>query len=71
MSTQKEIRKHLLQGKILTSCTAARQFLTTDLRKYISNLRKDGMDIKDEVVITPSGKWFKKYWYGGGEKGEA
>lgn len=71
MSTQKEIRDQLLQGKVLTSCTAARKFLTADLRKYISNLRKSGMDIRDEGVVTPSGKWFKKYWYGGGSKGDA
>ena len=71
MSTQQLIKQQLLQGKILTSCTAAQQFLTADLRKYISNLRKTGMDIKDSVVVSPSGKWFKKYWYGGGDKGEA
>ena len=70
MSTQKLIRNHLLQGKVLTSCTAAQMFLTADLRKYISNLRKSGMDIRDEGFVTPSGKWFKKYYYGGGSTGD-
>lgn len=71
MSTEQAIKQQLLQGKVLTSCRAAQLFQTADLRKYISNLRKAGMDIRDEVFVTPYGKWFKKYWYGGGSKGEA
>jgi|GEM_PF-3020769 len=71
MSTKQLIKQQLLQGKTLTSCEAARTFTTADLRKYISNLRKSGMDIKDKVVVSSNGRWFKKYWYGGGSKGEA
>lgn len=62
MSTQQLIKQQLLQGKTLTSCGAARTFTTADLRKYISNLRKSGMEIKDRRIVSGSGKWYKEYF---------
>lgn len=71
MSTQQQIKQQLLEGKVLTSCEAARQFQTADLRKYISNLKEEGLNIRDEWVTSANNKRYKKYWYGGGAKGEA
>lgn len=63
ISVQAEIKMAFLSGRILTSCSAAREFLTGDLRKYVSNLRKEGVPIKDEWETSENGKRYKKYYY--------
>lgn len=65
MSTQDKIKDFLMSGNKLTSCTAAKKFLTADLRKYISNLRLSGMDIKDNWHESATGKRYKVYYYTG------
>lgn len=62
MSTEQRIKDFLMSGKKLTSCTAAKTFLTADLRKYISNLRADGMEIKDKWYESAKGKRYKVYY---------
>lgn len=71
MSTQQEIKRQLLQGKVLTSCEAARKFQTADLRKYICNLKEEGLNVCDEWVTSSNNKRYKRYWYGGEKQSEA
>jgi len=61
-SVKAQIKAHLLSGKKLTSCTAAKEFLTADLRKYISMLRNEGLAIADELVENANKKRFKRYF---------
>lgn len=61
-TTKDKIKQMFLDGHVLTSCGAAEQFVTADLRKYISTLRREGMNITDERVTSDTGKSYKKYW---------
>lgn len=61
-TTKAKIKEFFQSGKVLTSCTAAAQFLTADLRKYVSILRSEGLKIVDETVENGNNKRFKKYW---------
>lgn len=61
-STKLKIKEFLESGKVLTSCTTAKEFITADLRKYISVLRSEGMVIKDQLVHNGNHKRFKKYY---------
>lgn len=62
MSVEKQIKNALLSGEVLTSCTVAREFLTADLRKYISNLRKSGLAVRDRKKVGGNGKVYKEYF---------
>lgn len=56
-SQNKRIRKYLESGKSLTPLDALYQFSCWALSSRISNLRKQGMKIKSELVeITSEGK---------------
>lgn len=61
-SVKAKIKAYLQSGKILTSCTASREFLTADLRKYVSMLRNEGLKITDELVENGNKKRFKRYF---------
>jgi len=61
-SVKAKIKAYLQSGKILTSCTASREFLTADLRKYVSMLRNEGLKIADELVENGNKKRFKRYF---------
>lgn len=61
-SVKAKIKAYLQSGKILTSCTASKEFLTADLRKYVSMLRNEGLKIADELVENGNKKRFKKYF---------
>lgn len=56
----KAIENHFKAGKELTVLDAVKLFKTIDGRKYISILRKRGMNITDEWVFNPGVK-FKIY----------
>lgn len=45
-----QIRAALLRGERLTVLTALRNYGTTELRHVISDLKKEGLDIKSEWV---------------------
>lgn len=62
ISVEKEIKHAFLAGRRLTSCSAAREFLTGDLRKYVSNLRKEGVPITDKWETSRNGKRYKVYY---------
>ncbi len=61
-STKDKIKDMFLEGKVLTSCGASQDFLTADLRKYISDLRREGMKIIDKVITNKTKKRYKEYW---------
>lgn len=56
------VKSALESGLKLTVLTAISICETVDLRKYISILKKDGMDIKSEWIQKGS-KSFKRYWH--------
>lgn len=57
-----------MRGGKLTSCKAARIFLTPDLRKYVSDFRKDGIPITDKWEVSKNGKRYKVYYIAPGHK---
>lgn len=57
---QKAIENHFKAGKELTVLDAVKLFRTIDLRKYVSILRKNGMNISGTWVVNPGVK-FKVY----------
>ena len=60
-TTKDKIKDMFLSGQTLTSCGAAKDFITADLRKYITTLKREGLDIVDQWVQSPSGKKHKEY----------
>jgi hypothetical protein len=54
---QKAIENHFKAGKELTVLDAVKLFRTIDLRKYISTLRKRGMNITSVWVVKPGVKY--------------
>lgn len=61
-STKDKIKEMFLAGNVLTSCDTAAKFLTGDLRKFVSMLRREKLDIVDKWVTSENGKRFKRYW---------
>lgn len=61
-STKEIIKDILLSGTVLTSCGTAEKYITADFRKYVSILRREGLNIVDEWTQSEGGKHFKKYW---------
>lgn len=68
MTTISRVRSYFLRGGKLTACKAARLFLTPDLRKYVSDFRKDGIPITDKWEVSKNGKRYKIYWLAPGYK---
>lgn len=66
MSTIQKIKEHFESGKTLTACEAAQRFLTPDLRKYVSDLRKDKVPIDDRWETSQKGKRYKIYFLNNG-----
>jgi len=56
-----KIRTALKSGYKLTVTMVLRCFGTSELRHYLSQLRKEGLDIKDEWQ-SEDGKRWKVYW---------
>lgn len=61
-STIDKVREMFKAGHILTSCGAAEEFLTADLRRIITTLRRSGMDIVDRWKKSSTGKRYKEYF---------
>lgn len=61
-TVERAIKDKLISGQPLTSCGAALEFFTGDLRKYVSNLRKEGLEIKDKWETSKNGKRYKIYY---------
>lgn len=61
-TTKDKIKDLFLTGQTLTSCGAAKDFVTADLRKIISVLRAEQMNIVDKWVKSKEGKKYKEYW---------
>lgn len=57
------ILKALINGQKLTVLSAVKKFNTVDLRKRISELRREGFKINDEWCVNNSTKSrYKSYW---------
>jgi len=63
MDIKEQIKNGLEAGKTLTVLDALNQFRTIELRKYVSMLRKEGLNIQDRWV-SKNGKRFKEYFKG-------
>jgi len=61
-SQAKQILAYLQQGNRITGIEALNLFGCFRLPARISDLREEGIDIKDEYVTTPTGKRVKSYW---------
>ena len=62
MTTKLKLKQMFLSGEVLTSCGTAQQFVTSDLRRYVTDFKREGLDIIGEWVYGESGKKFKKYY---------
>lgn len=60
-TTKDKIKEMFISGQTLTSCGAAKDFITADLRKYITTLKREGLDIVDKWVESEEGKRYKEY----------
>lgn len=56
-----KIRVLLMSGAKLTSITVLRLIGTTEIRHYLSKLRREGLAIKDQW-LERDGKRFKTWW---------
>ncbi len=63
MDIKEQIKNGFEAGKTLTVLDALNQFRTIELRKYVSMLRKEGLNIQDRWV-SKNGKRFKEYFKG-------
>lgn len=61
ISKHDQIKSHLLAGHRITVCSAAANYFTGDLRKYISRLRRSGLPILDEIKLSKNGR-YKEYY---------
>lgn len=58
---ENQIAAMLKAGKKLTVISALKEVHTLELRKFVSILKRKGMDIKSKWVTAPNGKHFKEY----------
>lgn len=56
------ILKSFIEGQELSVVSALRQFHTIELRKIVSDLRRDGVPIGDRWETTPGKKRYKIYF---------
>ena len=62
LTTKDKVKEMFKSGQILTSCGAAKDFLTADLRRIITTLKKEGMDIVDRWATSTTSKRYKEYF---------
>jgi len=60
-SQEQRISKHLKSGKTLTAISALKLFGCFRISARIFQLKKQGMDIKSEIITTASGKRVSRY----------
>lgn len=63
MNIKKQMREDLEGGMTLTVLTGLKLYKTIDLRKYISDLKKEGMNIQSRWVQRNK-KRYKEYFIG-------
>lgn len=63
MTKTAAIKKHLLSGKKITVLEAVLKFETVDLRKRISEFRREGLKISDEWVVNKKTKSRYKIYF--------
>lgn len=57
-----DILNHLRSGYKLTGLDALKLYQTMKLATRISELKRMGWDIKDETILTETGKHVSRYW---------
>lgn len=62
MSQNQSILKYLRAGNSLTGLDALKLFGTMKLASRISEIRDEGIEIKDKVIHGENKKHYKKYW---------
>jgi hypothetical protein len=62
INKQKQIELYFKAGGTLTVQQAFHMFHTTELRKIVSRLRKNGMNIISELIDALNGDQYKEYW---------
>lgn len=60
-SYQNQIASLFRAGKKLTVITALKEVGTLELRHFVAELKKSGMDIQSEWKVAGNGKRFKEY----------
>lgn len=61
-SYEKQIAFLLKNGERLTVASVSQKVKTSELRHFIAQLKKRGMDIKSNWMTAPNGKRFKQYF---------
>ena len=61
LNNRNKIRALMLTGVRVTTMSILFTIGTSELRKYLSDLRKEGLIIRDKW-IEKDGKHFKQYW---------
>lgn len=56
------VKEQLLTGRRISVLSVLNSVGTTECRKIVSDLKKGGMPIESEKVISPKGKPHKEYW---------
>lgn len=56
------VKDELLSGKRISVLSVLLSIGSTECRKIISDLKKDGLPIASERVISTKGKPHKEYW---------
>ena len=62
MSDKAKILEYLKAGHTVTGLDGLKLFGTLALRNRIGELRKEGYNIKSEMVSGANGKHYSKYW---------
>ncbi len=63
MSKAEQIKQYFLDGGVLTVKSALLKFGTTELRRVVSRLRKQGMDIASEKINHLYEKGYHKEYF--------
>lgn len=61
-SQAKQIKKYLLDGGKLTFLEALKMFDCARLQARICDLRKEGLQIKTDMILLPNGKRVGQYY---------
>lgn len=56
------VKEQLNAGRRISVISVLNSVGTTECRKIVSDLKKEGMSIESEKVISPKGKIHKEYW---------
>ena len=61
LSQKAQVKKYLMDGNKITPLEALNLFGSLRLAAIVFDLREEGMNIKTEKIMTPSGKYVAEY----------